>query len=89
MQLTFPPEIEAFVQGQLDSGKYQDQMDLIVAAIALLQKQEDIYQGRLLELQQDALVGWEASQRGEVVDGPTAMAQIRSNLRSRYGTAEA
>ncbi|MEM9216262.1 MAG: type II toxin-antitoxin system ParD family antitoxin [Cyanobacteria bacterium P01_F01_bin.150] len=89
MQLTFPPEIEAFVQGQLDSGKYENQMDLIMAAIALLQKQEDIYQGRLLELQQDALIGWEASQRGKVVDGPTAMAQIRANLHNRHDTPEA
>ena len=63
-------------------------MDLIVAAISLLQKQEDIYQGRLLELQQDALVGWEASQSGKVVDGPTAMAQIRAKLHNRYGTSE-
>ncbi|MGK7889806.1 MAG: type II toxin-antitoxin system ParD family antitoxin [Leptolyngbyaceae cyanobacterium] len=89
MQLTFPPEIEAFVQSQLDSGKYHNQMDLIVAAIALLQKQEDIYQGRLLELQQEALTGWEASQSGKVVDGSTAMAQIRANLHNRYGTSEA
>lgn len=89
MQLTFPPEIEAFVQGQLNNGKYKNQMDLIVAAIALLQKQEDIYQGRLLELQQNALVGWEASQSGKVIDGPTAMAQIRANLHKRYDSSDA
>ena len=63
-------------------------MDLILAAIALLQKQEDIYQGRLLELQQDALVGWKASQNGHVVDGPSAMAQIRVKLHDRYGTSQ-
>ena len=89
MQLTFPPEIEAFVQGQLDSGKYENQMDLIMAAIYLLQKQEDIYQGRLLELQQDALLGWKASQSGKVVDGPAAMDQIRANLHNRYDASEA
>lgn len=89
MQLTFPPEIEAFVQSQLDNGKYENQMDLIMAAISLLQKQEDIYQGRLLELQQDAFVGWEASKSGKVVDGPVAMAQICANLHDRYGTSEA
>ena len=46
------------------------------------------YNGRLQELQQDALIGWEASQRGQIVDGATAMAQIRANLRSRYSTSE-
>ncbi|WP_242056841.1 MULTISPECIES: hypothetical protein [Oscillatoriales] len=36
----------------------------------------------LQELQQEVMIGWEASQRGEVVDGVTAMAQIRANMRS-------
>lgn len=85
MQLAFPPEVQAFVQRQLSSGKYSSLMDLLLAAVKLLQQQEDIYQGRLLELQQDALIGLEASQKGQVVDGPTAMDQIRTNLRERYG----
>jgi antitoxin ParD1/3/4 len=49
-----------------------------------LQQQEDIYQGRLKELQEGAQIGLEASLRDEVVDGLTAMAQIEANLRSRY-----
>lgn len=84
MQLAFPPEIQAFVQRQLSSGKYSNLMDLLLTAVKLLQQQEDIYQGRLLALQQDALVGLEASQRGQVIDGPIAMDQIRTNLRERY-----
>ena len=51
---------------------------VILAGIKLLEQQEDIYQGRLQELQQDALIGWEASQRGQIVDGAIAMAQIRA-----------
>ena len=88
MQIAFPPEVQAFVQRQLNSGKYSSLMDLILAAVKLLQQQEDIYQGRLLELQQDALVGLESSQNGQVVDGPTAMAQIRTNLRQRYSDSD-
>ena len=83
MQLAFPPEIEAFIQRQLTSGKYRNLPDLILSAIELLQKQDDIYGGRLLELQQEAQIGWEASQKGQVVDGRTAMAQIRSDLQKR------
>lgn len=88
LQLVLPPEMEAFVQRQLSSGKYRNLLDLILAAIKLLQQQDDIYQGRLLDLQQEAIVGWEDSQQGRVVDGPTAMAQIRSNLRDRYQTPD-
>jgi antitoxin ParD1/3/4 len=83
MQIVLPPEAEALVQRQLTSGKYNSAIDIILAAIKLLEQQEDIYQGRLQELQRDALIGHLASQRGEVVDGATAMAQIRANLRSR------
>ncbi|MFB8795726.1 MAG: type II toxin-antitoxin system ParD family antitoxin [Microcoleus sp.] len=73
------PSCSAF----LTSGKYNSAIDVILAAIKLLEQQQDIYQGRLQELQRDALIGHLASQRGEVKDGATAMAQIRADLRSR------
>jgi antitoxin ParD1/3/4 len=84
MQVTLPPELELIVSRQLTSGKYQNAIEVIRSAIELLDKQEDIYQGKLGELQQVASIGWEASQRGEIVDGNIAMEQIRSNLKSRY-----
>jgi antitoxin ParD1/3/4 len=67
----------------LTSGKYNSAIDVILAAIQLLEQQQDIYQGRLQKLQRDVQIGQQASQRGEVVDGATAMAQILPNLRSR------
>ena len=87
MQIVLPPEIEALVQRQLTSGKYKSAIEVILAGIKLLEQQEDIYQGRLQELQQDALIGWEASQRGQILDGATAMAQIRAKLRSHSLTS--
>ncbi|MEO0758517.1 MAG: type II toxin-antitoxin system ParD family antitoxin [Cyanobacteria bacterium J06648_16] len=89
MQLAFPPELDAFIKRQLTSGKYRNLLDLLLAAVRLLQQQEDVYQGRLFELQQDALVGWDALQSGEVVDGPDAMTKIKADLRERYSSPEA
>lgn len=80
MQIILPPEVEALVQRQLISGKYKSAIEVILAGVKLLEQQQDIYRGRLQELQQDALIGLEASQHGEVVDGATAMAQIRANI---------
>lgn len=88
MQIVLPPELEQLIQRLLAAGKYQSALDVITAGIHLLDQQYDIYQGRLSELQQDAQVGWEAAQRGELVEGPTAMAQIRENLRSRHASAK-
>jgi antitoxin ParD1/3/4 len=84
MQIVLPPEVEAMVQRQVASGKYMNALEVILAGVKLLEQQEDIYQGRLQELQEEARIGLEASRRGEVVDGPVAMAQIRANLRSRH-----
>lgn len=92
MQLVLPPEIEAFVQRQVESGKYQTSVDFIIAAIQTVQQQEeneDIYQGRLPELQEAAQVGWEAYQRGESMDAETAMAQIRTKLHQRHNVTDA
>jgi antitoxin ParD1/3/4 len=84
MQIVLPPELEDLVQRQLASGRYHTAIEVILAGVKLLEQQEDIYQGRLQELQQEARIGWEAAQRDQLVDGTTAMAQIRANLRSRH-----
>ncbi|MBD2230840.1 ribbon-helix-helix domain-containing protein [Phormidium tenue] len=88
MQIVLTPELEQLIQRQIAAGKYQSALDVITAGIHLLDQQDDIYQGRLAELQQDAQIGWEAAQRGDLVEGPTAMAQIRENLRSRHASPE-
>ncbi|MEB3336298.1 MAG: type II toxin-antitoxin system ParD family antitoxin [Leptolyngbyaceae bacterium] len=75
-------------QSQLTSGTCQSAVKVILAGIKLLELQEDLYQERLSELQQAAHVGWEASQRGAVMDGETAMAEIRANLRSGYSSCD-
>lgn len=86
MQIVLPPELEDLVQRQLASGKYQTAIEVLLAGVKLLEQQEDVYQGRLQELQQEALIGWEARERGELVDGSAAMAKIRANLHSRHAT---
>lgn len=88
MQIVLPPELEQLIQHQIAAGKYQSALDVITAGIHLLEQQDDIYQGRLPELQQDAQIGWDAVQRGELVEGTTAMAQIRENLRLRHASPE-
>ena len=83
MQMVLPPELEDLVQRQLTSGKYQTAIDVLLAGVQLLEQQDEIYQGRLQELQPAALVGWEVAQKGELIDGPTAMVQIRETLHAR------
>jgi antitoxin ParD1/3/4 len=89
--IALPPEVEILVQRQVESGRYASIEEALLAGMHLLEQQQehdDIYQGRLPELQRAARLGWEESQRGAVVDGPTAMSQILEDLRSRYGDAQ-
>lgn len=90
MQLILPPEVEALVQKQLSSGRYRSPVDVVLAAMQSLQQQqaEDIYKGRLAELREDTRIGWEAYQRGDHVDGPSTIEQIRANLHEAHRTQE-
>jgi antitoxin ParD1/3/4 len=88
MQIVLTPELEQIIQRQIAAGKYHSALEVITAGIHLLDQKDDIYQGRLPELQQEAQIGWEAAQRGELVEGSSAMAQIRENLRSRHAPDE-
>ena len=89
MQLIIPPELEALVQKRLVSGRYNSPIEVLMAGVSLLSQQEDIYQNRLQDLQRDALIGWEAAQRGELVDGKTAMDEIRAHLHAKQGHSSA
>jgi antitoxin ParD1/3/4 len=83
MNISFTPELERFIQSQVASGKYASTEEVIVAGIKLLEKRECIYQGRFEELQREIMVGVEASERGEVIDGETVFQQLKQKLQQR------
>ena len=91
MVIALPPELEILVQNQVENGNYENAIDALFAGMNLLvQQQEAVGDERSqIELRREVLIGWEASQRGEVMDGPTAMNQILEDLRSRYGAGQA
>jgi antitoxin ParD1/3/4 len=95
MQVILPPELEQLVQRQINSGKYQSALDVLLAGVQLLDQQDinepdpdqpDLSREELQMLQQIAQVGWDAAQRGELVEGASALKQIRANLHSRYAS---
>jgi antitoxin ParD1/3/4 len=88
MEIVLTPELEQMVQRQLESGKYESATEVVLAAVKLLTQQEDIYQGRLADLQREAVIGWQAAQQGDLVDGPTAMADLRTGLRTKHSSSE-
>jgi antitoxin ParD1/3/4 len=89
MQIVLPPELEALVQQELDTGRYESAIDVLTAGVESLRQEDDIDRGRLEDLRRDALVGWEAIQRGEVVDGATAMAEVLAYVQEKHSNQTA
>ncbi len=90
MVIGLPPELETLVQSQVENGNYESAIDVLFAGMNLLVQQQEAVGDEVSQakLRQEVLIGWEASQRGEVVDGPTAMNQILEDLRSRYAAGQ-
>lgn len=81
--MSLTPELEQFIHSQVESGKYSSVNEVILAGLRLLEERERIYKGRFEELQREVLIGSEQLERGEVVDGPTAMSELREKLQKR------
>ena len=83
MSISLTPELEEFIQSQVESGKYSSTEEVIIAGIKLLKEREKIYQGRFEELKREIAIGVEASERGEVIDGEVVFRQLEQKLQQR------
>jgi antitoxin ParD1/3/4 len=79
MSITLTPEQEQLIQAKLATGRYANVTEIIADALQLLEKR-DRYDRWVEEVR--AKIDTAAAQldRGEGVDGETAIAQIRAKL---------
>ncbi len=83
MNVSLTPELQQFIQSQLESGRYASSDELIIALIKLLEERDRIYKSRFDELQRKIIIGIEASEQGEVVDGETVFRKLEQKLQQR------
>jgi antitoxin ParD1/3/4 len=83
MTVTLTPEQEQFVAEQLKSGHYQSAGDIIAQSLGMLQAQEEFIRSNATELREKIAVGLEQIQNGDVIDGRTAIQNVREKLRRR------
>lgn len=74
---------EQFVTELVDSGLYQSQSEVIREGLRLLKEREDMKKLRLDDLRREIVRGSEQADRGEVVNGPEALRQIRQRRPAR------
>jgi antitoxin ParD1/3/4 len=79
MPIALQPEQEQFIQSQLATGRYPDAAAVIAAALELLEKRNQ-YDRWVAEVGEKIDVAAAELDRGEGVDGETAIAQLRAKL---------
>jgi antitoxin ParD1/3/4 len=79
MNVSLTPELEKFVDGKVESGLYNNASEVVREGLRLLKEHDEIR----VKWREQIERGWLESQRGEVVDGPTAMAEIKARAKAR------
>jgi antitoxin ParD1/3/4 len=83
MTVTLTAEQEKFVAEQLAGGHYRSATDVIAQSLGMLRAQEEFIRSNVAELREKIATGMEQIRRGEVVDGRTAIQNLREKLHQR------
>jgi antitoxin ParD1/3/4 len=82
-KLTLTPHFDRLVRDKVASGHYQSASEVINDGLRLLELRDVNHQQALARLKSQIEAGWQASQRDEVVDGPSVFAEIRKISKAR------
>ena len=80
MKLLLSPELQVFLDEQIQSGKYQSEEDLYRTALQAFADREQSLQAKRQELREAVRIGTEQADRGEKMDGETVMESFRQKL---------
>jgi antitoxin ParD1/3/4 len=83
MPITLQPEQEQFIQTQLATGRYTNATEVIAEALQLLEKRNH-YDRWVEELRNKIDIAAAECDRGEGVDGETAINQLRARLHKKH-----
>jgi antitoxin ParD1/3/4 len=84
--LTITPEHEKLIQNHLDTGRYANAEEVLEIALQLLTRLDTEHQAWIEETRQQIAVGIAELDRGEGVDGATAMAGYLQQFQSARQT---
>ncbi|TYQ28304.1 type II toxin-antitoxin system ParD family antitoxin [Pseudanabaena sp. UWO311] len=82
MPITLQPEQEQFIQTQLATGRYTNATEVIAEALQLLEKRNH-YDRWVEELGNKIDIAAAELDRGEGIDGETAINQLRARLHQK------
>lgn len=83
MNVNLTPELEQLVQEKVRSGLYNNQSEVVREALRLLAEQDRLREAHLESLRGVLAEGLAQADRGELLDGPKVVAELREQLRKR------
>lgn len=83
MNVNLTPELEELVQRKVQSGLYNNQSEVVREALRLLAEQDRLREAHLEKLRGALAEGLAQADRGNVLDGPGVVAEVRESLRQR------
>ncbi len=88
MNVNLTPELEKLVREKVNSGLYNNQSEVVRESLRLLADQDRLREAHLEKLRAALATGLEQADRGELLDGPEVVAEMREFLRERAATAK-
>ena len=83
MNVSLTPELERFVQEKVHSGRYISASEVVREALRLLEEHEKVRAAQLAEFREESARRLASLERGEGIDGATALAQLRQRSHDR------
>jgi antitoxin ParD1/3/4 len=83
MNISLTPQLEKLVTEKLKTGLYSSASEVIREGLRLLAEADKLKADRLADLRSEIEAGYYQARRGELLDGPKAIAKIRSRSPGR------
>lgn len=83
VNISITPELDAFLQSRVKSGRYQTTSEVVREALRLLERQENEREQLLEDLKSKLERGATQAARGELLDGDEVFNELRQTIEER------
>lgn len=83
MNVSLTPELEAYVEGKVESGRYNSASEVMREALRMLEQSEQSREAQLAEFNRELSRRLAALDRGEFVDARTVRKHFAEKSRNR------
>jgi antitoxin ParD1/3/4 len=83
VNISLTPELEAFLQSRVRSGRYLSSSEVVREALRLLEQREQEREAALLELKAKLKRGAAQARRGDLLDGDKVFDELRELIKER------